>query len=47
MEQEQTTIRLSDELLDELKQEAERKGYTVKDLIIFILHEHFGNIVQE
>mgnify|MGYP001624574759 CR=1 FL=1 len=41
MEREQTTLRLPAELLEQLKQEAERKGYTVKDLTVFILWEYF------
>lgn len=46
MEREQTTIRLPAELMEQLKQEADMKGYTVKDLIVFILHDHYRNIVQ-
>ena len=37
----QTTIRLSAELRDKLHQEAEAKGYSVTDLIIFILWAYF------
>lgn len=33
----QTTIRLPAELKEPLQQEADRKGYTVRDLIVFIL----------
>lgn len=33
----QTTIRLPAELKEQLQQEADRKGYTVRDLIVFIL----------
>ena len=33
----QITICFPEELLDALKEEAEKKGYTVTDLIIFIL----------
>lgn len=47
MEREQTTIRLPVELKEKLQQEADRRGYTVKDLIMFILWNHFENIVQE
>lgn len=48
MEREQTTIRLSEELMDQLKREAKKKGYTIKDLMIFILEEHFEkSIAQE
>jgi predicted DNA-binding protein len=41
MEKEQTTIRLPEELKERLQSEADRKGYTLKDLIVFILHKHF------
>lgn len=37
MAKEQTTIRLPAELKEKLQQEADRKGYTVRDLIVFIL----------
>ena len=43
---EQTTLRLPVELKEKLQQEAERRGYTITDLIIFILWEHFQNTVQ-
>lgn len=36
-DREQTTIRLPAELKEKLQQEADRRGYTVTDLIIFIL----------
>ena len=38
--QEQTTLRLPVELLEALKQEADKKGYTVTDLITFILWDY-------
>lgn len=41
MKREQITIRLPEELMNQLKREAEKKGYTTKDLIIFILEERF------
>ena len=41
MDREQTTIRLPAELKDKLHQEAEAKGYSVTDLIIFILWAYF------
>lgn len=47
MESEQTTIRLPEELMEKLKQEADAKGYTAKDLIIFILWKYFECIAQE
>lgn len=37
MQREQTTIRLPVELKDKLQQEAEKQGYTLRDLIVFIL----------
>lgn len=36
---EQTTIRLPPELLEELRREADRRGYPVKDLVMFILYD--------
>ncbi len=39
MEREQITIRLSAELLKTLRQEADRRGYPTKDLIMFILND--------
>lgn len=47
MKREQITIRLPIELRQKVQQEAERKGYTVKDLIIFIVHQYFQNIEQQ
>lgn len=41
MTREQTTIRLPTELLDSLRREAEGRGYTVNDLIVFLLWGHF------
>ncbi len=40
---EQTTIRLPAELMERLKQEAEMKGYSVRDLIVFILWDYFSS----
>lgn len=37
MEREQTTIRLPAELKEQLMQEADKMGYTITDLILFIL----------
>lgn len=37
MEREQTTIRLPYELREQLQKEADKCGYTITDLIIFIL----------
>lgn len=44
---EQTTIRLPAELKEMLQQEADRLGYTTKDLIIIILNGYFRNIYPE
>lgn len=37
---EQTTIRLPAELKERVQQEAERRGYPTKDLIMFILWDY-------
>lgn len=47
MNREQTTIRLPEELLEKLKQEADRKGYTTKDLVMFILWNHLESNAPE
>lgn len=47
MKVKQITIRLPIELKDELQQEANNKGYTIKDLIVFILNQYFQSIGQE
>lgn len=39
MNREQTTIRLPVELLEVLREEADRRGYSLKDLILFLLWE--------
>lgn len=39
MNREQTTIRLTEELLEALRREAYRRGYSLKDLILIILWE--------
>ena len=44
MEREQTTIRLPVDLKEKLQQEAFRKGYTIKDLIVFIIRNYFSSI---
>lgn len=41
MNREQTTLRLPEELLNTLKRQAQEMGYTVHDLVMFILWEHF------
>ncbi|EQE51111.1 hypothetical protein QES_4138 [Clostridioides difficile CD149] len=47
MEIEQTTIRLPRELKKKLLKQAKTKGYTLKDMIIFILKDYLQNISQE
>lgn len=42
MERVQMTIRLPAELKKKLEQEADRRGYTLKDLILFILWDFVG-----
>jgi predicted DNA binding CopG/RHH family protein len=43
MEREQTTIRLPTELMEQLRREAQERGYPVKDLIMFILSDYVEN----
>lgn len=43
MEREQTTIRLPSELKEQLQKEADHKGYTIRDLIVFILWDYFSS----
>lgn len=43
----QITIQISAELLAKFREEASEKGYTVTELILFILHDHFQSIAQE
>ena len=40
MDREQTTIRLPRELKEQLQAEADERGLTMKDLMMFILWEH-------
>ena len=47
MEREQTTIHLPVELKKQLQQVADMLGYTLKDLIVFILKGYFQNTFQE
>ncbi len=47
MQREQTTIRLSRELKDKLLKQAKVKGYTLKDMVVFILKDYLQNISQE
>ncbi|AXU32561.1 Uncharacterised protein [Clostridioides difficile] len=47
MQREQTTIRLPRELKDKLLKQAKVKGYTLKDMVIFILKDYLQNISQE
>ena len=43
-DQGQITLRLPIELLTELRRQAQEQGYTVHDLMLFILWEHCGSI---
>ena len=47
MEREQTTLRLPVELMDKLRRQAQERGYTVNDLIMFILQDYLRSISQE
>lgn len=38
----QITIRLSQELFDKLKEQADRRGYPVKDYVVFALQAYFN-----
>lgn len=45
---EQVTIRLPAELKERLQQEADKRGYSITELIIFILWDNFSpTILQE
>lgn len=45
---EQTTLRLPGELMDALRRQARERGYTVHDLMMLILWEHFdGSTLPE
>ena len=46
LEREQTTIRLPTELKEKLQREADRRGYTIKDLMIFIIQAYFQSTAQ-
>lgn len=41
-----TTIRLPIELKKKLEEEAKRKGYTINDLIIFILTDYLKTVQE-
>ncbi len=41
MEREQTTIRLPCALKEQLQREADKRGYTIRDLIVIILLGYF------
>lgn len=42
---EQITIRLPAELKEQLQQEADKRGYTITDLILFILWGYFEQTI--
>lgn len=39
----QTTIRLPAELREQLQRKADSRGYTLKDLTVFILRDHLAH----
>ena len=43
----QTTIRLQSELLKKLKEKADGRGYSIKDLILFILWKYTDHLPNE
>ena len=47
MNREQTTLRLPVELMDKLRRQTQERGYTVNDLIMFILQDYLRSISQE
>ncbi len=47
MDREQTTLRLPVDLMEKLRQQAQERGYTVNDLIMFILRDYLRSISQE
>lgn len=47
MEREQTTIRLPAELKEQLQQEADQKGFPLKDFITFILVKYMDRSPSE
>lgn len=40
---EQTTIRLPEELMEELKREADRKGYSFNQLVMIMITEYISH----
>lgn len=40
MDREQTTIHLPADLKEQIQRQAEERGYTIRDLIVFILWDH-------
>ena len=46
-EREQITLRLPAELKEKIQQEADMRGYTVNDLIIFILWEYVRSAIAQ
>lgn len=45
MNREQTTIRLPAELKEQIQREAGKKGYTITDLILFILWDFVSSSI--
>lgn len=42
----QITIRLPADIKDKVQREAESRGYTITDLILFILWNHVGKAIH-
>lgn len=47
MKREQITIRLPDDLKEQIRQQADDIGIGISDLIKIILYQHFQNTAQE
>lgn len=47
MDREQTTIRLPAELKEKLQQEADKRGITMRDMVLIILNLYFENIAPK
>lgn len=47
IDREQTTLRLPPELMERLRRQAQEMGYTVNDLIMFILRDYLRKTSPE
>ena len=43
-EKEQTTIRLPEELLQQLKREADEKGFSFNELVLIVLNDYVNHL---